>query len=359
MCLNRLNAVLKLDVCYNFLMRKLLSAVWLFLFVCAAGFAQTGAAVMPLTYELNSSAGGAWSFSYVQFTDAHIGFGTTDYGTPGFDDLPPETDTGSAAVNLRAAVNWVNANKDSQKIKFVAVTGDLTQHAQKSEFLKAREILDGLDVPYAPVIGNHDVWPYSVGGMVASAPVGDEYFKEVFAPAFARLAGAMPGWNDGTRLVRATDPATNTPSYFQNYAFTCASYTFVAADFIGRTYKPSGGPKSPYKIDFFDFPGGTWHWLKNYYAGSTAGANRLIILSHFPLTKETWNGYCLFTPSEYAVIADFLHSRPLITLWNAGHAHRNAVYPLEAKDGTAFAAVVETATSRETPTFRLIKVWNP
>ncbi|MDD4003601.1 MAG: metallophosphoesterase [Elusimicrobiaceae bacterium] len=341
-------------------MRKLL---WLFCFALFSGApasAQDGDTSRDiLTYNINSGGSGSkWDFSYAQLTDLHIGYNTTDYGTPGYDDLPPDGDEGTPAKNLRAAVNRINSSKDSLKIKFVAVTGDLTQHAQKSEYLKAREILDSLDVPYVPVIGNHDVWPYSVGGAVAPAPAGDEYFKDIFAPVFSRLRGVMPGWDDGTRLSRTTDPVTNTASYFQNYAFRYGGYAFAALDFIGRTYKPDGGPKTGYKIDFFDFPGGTWHWFKNHYANSEAGPKHLIVLSHFPLTRETWQGYFLFSPQEYAFVADYLGRTPHIGLWNCGHVHRNTDYPVITSDGTTLCPVVETASNREKITIRLVKVWD-
>ncbi|MDQ0316248.1 metallophosphoesterase family protein [Amorphus orientalis] len=42
----------------------------------------------------------------------------------------------------------------------VVVSGDLTQGAHRSEFRAARDYLDGLDLPWFAVPGNHDVSPY-------------------------------------------------------------------------------------------------------------------------------------------------------------------------------------------------------
>jgi 3',5'-cyclic AMP phosphodiesterase CpdA len=56
-------------------------------------------------------------------------------------------------------------------------------------------------VPYVPILGNHDVWPYT-GSTEAPYPFGDQYFKEVFASTFNNLQSVMPGWNNGTRLTR-------------------------------------------------------------------------------------------------------------------------------------------------------------
>ena len=96
-------------------------------------------------FELNKNQPDtSWQFSYVQFTDLHIGEGFNDYGTPGFDDLPPAGDVGSSAENLRQAVNLVNAEREQYHIKFVIVTGDMSDSGERSELLKCKEILYSL-----------------------------------------------------------------------------------------------------------------------------------------------------------------------------------------------------------------------
>ncbi|MCJ7745815.1 MAG: metallophosphoesterase, partial [Actinobacteria bacterium] len=125
-------------------------------------------------------------FSYAQITDLHIGRGEGDYGTPGFDDAPPSGDVGLPAQNLRSTVDWINANQGSMPIEFVVVTGDIADSAEKSEFMKAKEILDTLVVPYIPIPGNHDMWPYTASAE-CNEPCGDQYFKEIFASEFETL----------------------------------------------------------------------------------------------------------------------------------------------------------------------------
>ena len=63
--------------------------------------------------------------------------------------------------NLRESVNQINQNINTYNIRFVVVLGDFTNSAELSELNKAKDILNELQVPWVPLIGNHDVWPYS------------------------------------------------------------------------------------------------------------------------------------------------------------------------------------------------------
>ncbi len=78
----------------------------------------------------------------------------------------------------RRTVDYINANL-SQSIDLIIITGDLTGSAQKTQYEKALEILNGLQVPWIPLIGNHDTWPYS-SAWEHPLPDGDAYFGEVF-----------------------------------------------------------------------------------------------------------------------------------------------------------------------------------
>jgi predicted MPP superfamily phosphohydrolase len=146
-------------------------------------YAQTNS--MP-EYNLNKNYPGAeYKFSFVHISDTHIGEGLGDYGTPGFyNDTMPAIDESEPDVRLRKAVQWINANSISKNIKFVVVSGDLTGSAEKSEFLKFKEIMSDLQMPYVPVIGNHDVWPYVRYQTEAPFANGDSVMNEVFRRCF-------------------------------------------------------------------------------------------------------------------------------------------------------------------------------
>ena len=123
----------------------------------------------------------SWQFSFVHLTDVHIGEGVSggDYGTPGHNDTLTAADYGLPAMRLSNTVKWINENADRLKIKFVAVTGDLTRSGEVSELLKFKQIADSLVIPYIPLMGNHDIWPYT-DNTEATLPNGDSIINTIF-----------------------------------------------------------------------------------------------------------------------------------------------------------------------------------
>lgn len=80
----------------------------------------------------------------------------------------------------------------------VAVTGDLTQRARLAQFEASRAFLDGLDLPWLAVPGNHDI------------PL-DEFWHRLVQP-FARYRAAIsrdlaPRWSDGAVTLEALNTA--------------------------------------------------------------------------------------------------------------------------------------------------------
>ena len=157
--------------------------------------------------------------------------------------------------NLRAARDTINKLVDEHgDIQMVIVLGDLTSTADTTaEFPNSKRILDSLDVPYAPLIGNHDIVPYWLDPPV---PPRDEdslfttrYFDRTFGPVYDSLAaGKYPQirgfrryeehpwnfeieWPHGTHDTFAYD-------IWQNFAFRAgpelSPYRFVCLDFNSR-----------------------------------------------------------------------------------------------------------------------------
>jgi 3',5'-cyclic AMP phosphodiesterase CpdA len=81
-------------------------------------------------------------FKFAHVTDTHVG-----------------SETG--ANDLRNTVNDLNRMTD---IKFVLITGDITEFGSDSQLRLAKQILDSLTIPWYIIPGNHDMkWSESAG----------------------------------------------------------------------------------------------------------------------------------------------------------------------------------------------------
>ncbi|MBN2168681.1 MAG: metallophosphoesterase [Actinobacteria bacterium] len=320
-------------------------------------------------------------FSFVHITDLHIGEDIKDYGSNGYDDQPETGNEGTTAGKLREAVNWVNENREEHAIEFAVITGDLTDSAEKSEFLKAKEILDELEVPYVPIIGNHDIWPYSMGELKfeerSSIPNGDSYFRDTFSDYLDGLrdSGFFQNWNDGTRNIPIWNGEADTVkgydkgcwSYFTNYAFDYNGYHFICTDFNTRNRAPGEKEGSMPYADLYNSPlcRGTWLWykihLKTYMEKSP---NSVITFSHQPLHI---NSSFTFNEEDYRVITDFLFENCLqqrSPIWISGHCHKviehwtpEFDFEITTENGDALCHGIHTPAVKDNPSnLRIIEL---
>ncbi|MFZ2071677.1 MAG: metallophosphoesterase, partial [Halobacteriota archaeon] len=213
----------------------------------------------------------------------HIGYGIPDFGTEGWDDDltgDPKLDEYYLTERLRSVVKWINGNTSKYNIRFVAVLGDITDTAEKSELLKAKEILDGLKVPYFPIIGNHDVCPYiqtpghNPDYRVRYGNQGEisrRYFSEIFNSEFFE--------NQSNKLkleeINMQSENLNDPL---NYAFTYNNVKFVFLDFASDEYASfyHSGIKGEANL-----PNETRVWLNKQVSVDTT----TVLLSHYPLAS--------------------------------------------------------------------------
>lgn len=345
-------------------MKYFFTTIILLLFIPYVLFSQSTPDTVGVNYN-QTLAGSSWQYSFVQITDVHIGEGAPgdDYGTAGYFDNTSASDAGDPLVRLRNSVQWINQHLSDLKIHFVMVTGDLTESAELSELLRCRQLLDSLNVPYIPMIGNHDVWPLSQG-VEAPSPSGDSLFNVVFADAFAEAQAFFPGWNNGTRLIKTWDTENSCYAYYQNYYFNYGSYTYLVTDFVSRAHDIAVFNGATADAQLHDFSGGTWPWLQQTINSCPVkGQDNILIFAHHPLSKSLLTGsLASFSYDEYDDITQYLLTqKDWVGAWIAGHKHNVEQYDIKTWTfSSAMATGYEAAANWEYTNghFRIYRVYD-
>jgi hypothetical protein len=293
-----------------------------------SGFSQQKTGV--LENDINKNIEGAvYKFSFAQVTDTHIGESAEngDYGTSGFDDEPPVGDIGNPAIRLRRVVDWLNDNAAEKGIDFVIVSGDLTDSGEKSEFYKFKEIMSTLNIPYVPMIGNHDVWPYTKQEE-ATHPYGDSLMNEIFEDVYESAKSFFDTWDDGTRTKRTWNPEGKTFNYLQNFSFTYKGFNFVLMDFNPRYHTPKNEPGIGPEAQLMNFKDGSWEWVTEKLNSITPSSQKdIFMISHHPPAQEFWAFYNAFDIPELIEMNKLLEQkRDNLAYWLGGHIHRNFTY---------------------------------
>ncbi|MBI5202445.1 MAG: metallophosphoesterase [Elusimicrobia bacterium] len=216
------------------------------------------AALLACAYARTAKAGEAFTFAVL--SDTHIGHGGDD-----------------AARRLKLAIDKVR----STDAEFVFITGDLTHSARPEQYAQVKALFDTFTIPYFPVLGNHDIWPYHEN-VEDKLPDGDLLFETTFGPVFRERASRFPGFLKQAGPV--WDPERKVESYYQNYAFVHKGCGFVALDWISRRHAILGYPGAHAQADLHDFPDGTYRWAEELKSsGALAGAQRVFVFQHHPL----------------------------------------------------------------------------
>jgi hypothetical protein len=317
-----------------------------------------------------------WSFAII--TDLHIGWGIPDYNDESYNDKEIGQNY-YLTERLEKAIQWINENykNPDYNIKFVVVDGDISDTAEYSEFLTARNILNQLEIPYIPIIGNHDIWPYiqkstcnpdGMGGrwntilhqrweeylakmkmcllltspvlveqckeeakkLIKDEPLGDEYFETVFWKDNSTNTQKIETLFGKFERQEEKEGYQGSP-YFQNYIFDYGGVTFIALDFVSREYENLIPPGSLTT----DLNEPTLKWFES--SVESGGDKKIIVFTHQPI--KSWRGYWLV---EESPIKEIINKCNCTIFDFAGHTHVNGVPVDEEKINESEFSVIET-----------------
>jgi hypothetical protein len=261
----------------------------------------------------SSSDPGSFAFAFVVIADPHV-FGA------------------ASADRLRACVDWVDANHLTEGIELVFVVGDLGIP------LSAKQILDDLDIPYLPVIGDNVIQ----GGT-------EPDFEAAFQSHYDGLIGVLD--NFARQPTPVFNPDIGADSHLQNFSFDHKGVHFVACDWCTRTV---GGPLSE-TADLHDFSGGTWPWFESEIATHAVGTReRIVMVSHHPM-HDFVGGAGSFGPGEIGVIEGLTAAHGDWVYANfAGHYHFDWA---ETRSDGKYELFITDATWDDRNTFRVVRVY--
>ncbi len=182
-----------------------------------------------------------------------------------------------ATENLTSVVEDINATAG---MRFVIVSGDVTEMGSLEELLQAKEILDRLRAPYHIIPGNHDTkWSES-------------------------------GGTDFLRLWKR-----------DRFVFERGGVRFVGLH-QGPVMRMGDGHFAPQDV----------RWLDARLAKWKGSRKPLVFVTHYPLDKSVANGF---------VVLDRLKDSPTRAVL-VGHGHRNRIMDFEGLPGVMGRSVLET-----------------
>ena len=280
-------------------------------------------------------------YAFVVMSDIHIG-----EGMPAYDGSELYSN-----VHAKEAIRKINELTPEENIRLVLITGDLTDSAEEREYAVCREVLDLLDVPYSPAIGNHDVCiehskescltphffflhqiKFYTDYNSSDVAEGDQTFQRTFGDL---LQGEMgPGIQIAYKAPETWNSQRNITSLFQNWVVQIdgpSGLNLVVLDWNTRLapFRPDYVDRGvgPW-ADLHDFPGGTINWLEETLPRLyTNNASQVAFFQHHPYRLQFYAPDRIygFDRNEKARIQQVLRdSMPLEKYKGvfAGHLHR-------------------------------------
>lgn len=233
------------------------------------------------------------------------------------------------SARLVQAIDWINAHAQERHIEMVPVLGDV---GWGSGLMEAKELLDHLEVPYVPLIGDNEV------------QYGEEQnFATVFDPQYSHLATVYEDWNYNGQSV--WNPEEQKNSVFYNFAYSHKGIRFIGLDWAARV---SGSILSELGY-LHDFSGGSWEFFTGEMAQIGQNpSNSTIFFSHIPMLIGN------FTQANMTQMQSVTDSYADVIYANfAGHLHVN----IDDVEHAGYEVYVTDAVWDDVITVRVIDVY--
>lgn len=256
--------------------------------------------------------------NFAIMNDMHIGSGEDDFANPGWNDLWDQEWTDNMWIN--DAIIYYNIRELSPPPNFLVLLGDISQSAESSELFCANTpVLYQLpdSIPYVPIMGNHDGWPYITAQEKASIP-GDCYLGEFFyhtcSSEVNQKCVKFANWTQSPYF----SSSPNNSSYYLNSSFDFQNYTFCNTDFNTREPAFNGQGTNGHADTNFR----TMSWLRDKVNRAIDEKRKLIILNHHPLINMVgWFGCFLENELEGIYYRTRLSEVQPLACWFGGHVH--------------------------------------
>jgi len=231
---------------------------------------------------------------------------------------------------LASAIVWINEHRDEYGIELTLVLGDI---GWGDGLQSAFGLLDGLTMPFVPVIGDNVV-----------AYGGEEEFDTTFAPTFKALSTELEGWERAALPV--WHDSAEADAWLQNVRFEHKGVLFISQDWNVRD---ATGIMAEFG-EFNDVEGGSWDWLGAALQGAeTRPDESVLVLSHVPMAPVS------FDLEERGRFADLIATiRDKVYANFAGHLH--ADYEEEFPEA-GYSTFVTDATWDDSISLRRVSVY--